>query len=258
MLKFCVPALLLLIVFSQLVMAVQDHALIVYFDFEDMDGNAVKDKSAKGNDGTIVGGDTEEIDGKRGKGLRLDGQDDHIAIEYNDSLRIDKAVTYVGWFYFTDLTPNNNLIDTRIPNQWKDTGFNLWIKDASRNSIISPNADAWAGAADSRTSATEEKWTHIALVVNNTIGKIWLYLDGSLDVTADVPEEGMGISEQPMIIGARADIQAGTCMDGIIDDIAVWNVALTAEEIAQVFGSGPAGVSPGVSFLITWGKLRSQ
>ena len=64
---------MLLLTFSQLA-AVQDDALIVYFDFEDLSGDIVKDKSGKGNDGTIIGGDAVVTDGKIEKGLELDGK----------------------------------------------------------------------------------------------------------------------------------------------------------------------------------------
>ncbi|MFC1716516.1 LamG domain-containing protein [Candidatus Poribacteria bacterium] len=257
MAKLYISALMLLLTFSQLA-AVQDDALIVYFDFEDLSGDIVKDKSGKGNDGTIVGGDAVVTDGKRGKGLELDGQDDHVRIEYNESLLLDDALTFAGWFYFTNLEPNNNLIDTRLPDQWKDAGFNIWIKDATRDSIISPNADGWAGTADSKTSATERTWTHIAMSVDNANGAVSLYLNGSLDSEADVTKGGMGVSEQPMIIGARADIQAAKCLYGTMDEIAVWNVALASQEIKTVYQTGIVPVFPAGSISTTWGNLKSR
>ena len=58
-----------------------------------------KDRSGNGNDGAIIGGDAKQVDGKNGKGLEMDGADDHVRIEYNDSLLIDDAVTFAGWFF---------------------------------------------------------------------------------------------------------------------------------------------------------------
>jgi hypothetical protein len=73
------------------------------------------------------------------------------------------------------------------------------------------------------------RWHHVAVVVKNTVTDF--YVDGNLtDKSWGVPPlKGPATGNgQPVLIGARDD---GLFFDGMIDDVRIYNRALTVEEI---------------------------
>ncbi len=77
--------------------AVDPETAVGIWLFDEGDGNNVKDTSGKDNHGAIVG-DPEWVAAKIGKGLDLDGLDDHVEVPDSDTLDIDEALSIVAWF----------------------------------------------------------------------------------------------------------------------------------------------------------------
>jgi hypothetical protein len=98
-------------------------------------------------------------------------------------------------------------------------------------------------------------WIHAAitwdgaamLIYKNGVEVGNLPKTGNLDVD---PSVGMAIGNQP-------DGAENRPFDGVIDDVAIWNRALTPAEIAEVMTNGiPAAVEPGGKLAITWGAIK--
>ncbi len=82
------------------------------------------------------------------------------------------------------------------------------------------------------------KWAHIAIVRNLTEMKLRWYVNGIPIVVADAPWPAAKASNRPLIFGKGYERDYA----GLIDDVAIWNRALTPAEIRRVAQSTPFGV----------------
>ena len=73
-----------------------DDSLILYFSFDELNGDTVIDHSQYGNNGTIAGA-PELVAGKFGNALKLNGQSDWVEVPHADILTVDESVTVMAW-----------------------------------------------------------------------------------------------------------------------------------------------------------------
>jgi hypothetical protein len=83
--------------------------------------------------------------------------------------------------------------------------------------------------------ALQETWRHVVGVCDQPNGKVYLYVDGLLAGSGDIPVAG-GILSQPlpMTIGSRKSSGASEYDNqwvGVIDDVALYNTALSAGQV---------------------------
>lgn len=86
------------------------------------------------------------------------------------------------------------------------------------------------------TPGLEKKWRHLVLVVNRDTGTADIYVDGKRDKNFKLPSRDAKLGEGlPTVIGASAKATFGTRC--VVDEVGIWNRALTETEIAAL-GSG--------------------
>jgi hypothetical protein len=113
--------------------------------------------------------------------------------------------------------------------------------NAKLDVIIRTDAGGGGTPVNHRVSVTDvfdDTWHHIAWV--DVDGAASLYVDGVLD-EADfnyAPVEPFTFNTTAVGTLARADVSTGAIFNGAIDEVAVWNRALTEEEINQVRTAG--------------------
>jgi hypothetical protein len=61
-----------------------------------------------------------------------------------------------------------------------------------------------------------------------------LYVDGAEVVADAVPQPGLEGAEGGLLFGVSSSFATGTFFFGLMDDIRVYNVALSAEEVAKL------------------------
>jgi hypothetical protein len=115
--------------------------------------------------------------------------------------------------------------------------FRFLVRDAAGNGRV---ALSTKGSYDPVT--LQPVWRHLVGVCDQPNGKVYLYVDGVLAATGDIPAAN-GILNQPlpMTIGARKS--GGTAeydnqWNGLIDDVAIYNAALTSGQILTHYYAG--------------------
>ncbi|WP_457518845.1 LamG domain-containing protein [Streptomyces sp. TE33382] len=109
----------------------------------------------------------------------------------------------------------------------------------------------------SKTPATPKVWTHLAGVFDATAGTISLYVNGELQGTT--PFTAPWAANGPLQIGRVH--WSGTHTDyfpGVIDEPAVWQVALTKEQIAQESRLIDAHGKPSAELVASWNPAGAQ
>ena len=98
----------------------------------------------------------------------------------------------------------------------------------------------------------------IAGVVDASKGKSSIWVDGKKEVEANFNKKsGYGTSEGVVAIGRHYDRYT----KGVMDDVALFNVALTSNGIKTIMDTGlevALAVSPLSKLAITWGKIRKR
>jgi hypothetical protein len=227
----------------------KDKDLLLYLSFNEGKGNVAKDLSKQGNDGDIVG-TVKWVDGKFGKALEFSEAGEvkapHIALN-------DKSFTVSLWtkpnlaggaeqcvFSQTQVNATNTSLHYRIyTNATVRMGF-------YGNDLDAPNA------------VKPKEWAHITFWLDVKGKSRKIYINGK-QVAEDAGKAGI------VYLGSAGDTMIGSWgatgqkFNGLIDEVQVWNRALTEKEIQDSMGDlTAAAVDPLDKLSTTWGNIKQN
>jgi len=234
-----------------------DPSLVLYLDFEGGGGDTVEDRSDYGNDGTIEG-NAGWVDGKFGKGLEFDGAS-FIVVPDADEFHITDAVTLACWAKFDSVDGSYNFLVCRWA--WA-TGSNrcyeTYLAAGAPGFVVSSDGtDATSTGFVSPDVIDLDEWVNIVGVFDGS--KVTTYVDGEEMGSADHAGNIVD-GETPIIIGDNND---GLAPDyrffGVMDEVAVYNRALSQDEIRQKMTSSHIlAVESEGRLSTTWGDIKFQ
>ena len=250
---------LILMMFSvAITMADLTEGLVAHWPLDEVDGNVAVDASGNGHDGTLENGPEWTDDSRMGTGaLSFDGVDDVVSIGSFDVVD-GSGITIAGWFMLETLGDDPRLISKATAGSTGDHWYMLGVKSSENRLRLRLKTDGTTG--DLKAGSIDvDVWIHAAATWDGST--MFLYQDGvevgalpkggDLDVD---PKVEMAIGNQPRASGDSAPF------NGIIDDVAIWNRALTAKEINELMANGipPLAVEPIEKLTTTWGALKSN
>ncbi|OGZ04884.1 MAG: hypothetical protein A2845_00070 [Candidatus Lloydbacteria bacterium RIFCSPHIGHO2_01_FULL_49_22] len=221
------------------------------FDGKDMTPN-VRDVSGQGNHGGLQNQNpTTTTIGKIGQGLSFDGVDDYVSVANNASLNIGTSdVTFSAWIKPANTTAIRGIIikrNTASPYQQYD--FTTGYVNSSGSFVASKKIGCFlysggllnttnAQSAYTTNDVADGNW-HFVQCVRQNGSSLMMYVDGvSVPVTyvfngtTNVNPD----STAPVYIGALA--ASSSFFDGPIDDVRIYNRALSADEIQRLYLMG--------------------
>ena len=202
-----------------------DANLIAHYAFEGDYSDAVG-----GHDGTAMGNTQITSDPVRGQVLAVDGNGDFVDIAHSARLN-PGAVTASVWAY-----PDEGSSGYRSPVTSRDDspqrGYIIYLADAGNWQFWIGNGTGWSTVVG--PTALLDEWTHVTATYADS--QMALYVNG-----CPVGETEGTISlntEQPLRIGAGASESAdgNYFFQGLIDDVRIYDRALSAEEAAGLTG----------------------
>lgn len=156
----------------------------------------------------------------------------------------NQAISIVAWVN-PDTNPSANMAVackySSDPND--DKQYCLYLYDNGGNLSgsfgVSSDGAAWTEAYGA-TTIPLDTWSHIAGVYNDT--DIRFYLNGSVDTNGgnNPATYSSGISDEPSAFSVGTYVKSGTDanFDGLIDDVAIFDDALTATEVSDIWKNG--------------------
>jgi hypothetical protein len=208
------------------------NGLVLYYSFDKDEGGKVTDKSGKGNDGRVVGAKWTEkgkVDGayefqpKDGEG--------YIEVRNDTSLSPPVAMTMAAWVLINEFpgVSDAGWVITKWENSREDKALSINGKKKAVFGLfgLSPNP------IDSSLDLRTHQWYHLVGVYDGK--KLRLFINGNLTKEADVTG-AMRSSNGSLFIGSNHDRRDfGSEINGLIDEVMIWDRALSEKEVEQLF-----------------------
>lgn len=199
------------------------------FDSETISGSTVSDVSGNGNNGTISG-NPDQTTGKIGGALEFDGVSDYVDVGDIDYSSYDEIA--VSMWVKTSINDHDH--DLVLGNARNNTlnGFSLSNYVSGHWYFYHANLNNNIGAI------SEGGWSHIVLIIKENDKKV-AYVNGIQKLNATSGDYDIDNGDVHTYIGAGGDIAGGTKLfEGIIDDVRIYNRALTESEVEQLYSMG--------------------
>ncbi len=204
--------------------------LVGYWKFDEGSGSVASDSSGNSYSGTIIGADW--VEGISGYALEFNGLSDIVRTELEvDQSSSSNGATFTAWVLPYGPAPASNnfsrsqIVSTdNIGYDWsaliQDDEFAIFTGDdyklgGTTSGFVYPNA-----------------WTHVAVVFDPSDETATLYLDG-FEIVSGVL--GYDDSVATVAIGENPSGSFNESFDGIIDEVKVYNRALSVSEISSVY-----------------------
>ncbi|MFC1721128.1 LamG domain-containing protein, partial [Patescibacteria group bacterium] len=220
------------------------------FDGPDMVSN-VADVSGQGNTGYLNGQTaTTSVRGKLGQALEFDGVDDTVNIYDSVSLDITGAVAASFWMKLDSLpgfTDSIYLVGKGYVDGYaSEYIYNVTFKG---NGVGGADSDLFFYIGDGSSFSNIETqpnnwqvgtWYHVVSVWDGATdsGGMRFYIDGTLNNTGASSVSSIQSSNLDGAIGDDPDGTHHYFFDGTLDDVRIYNRALSEDEIRQLYNSG--------------------
>ena len=146
-----------------------DDSLILYFSFDEVDGDTVTDHSQYGNNGTIAGS-PELVAGQFGNALKLNGESDWVEVPHADILTVEKSVTVMAWINAgRHKGPNDQRWQGILSKGNSPRSYSFYTESPSECLHLS----AGGGSVCEGKIALNE-WQHVAAQVDDGTHRYWL------------------------------------------------------------------------------------
>lgn len=207
------------------------------------EGNA--NDIADANNGTLQGGATFAT-GRVGQAFSFDGNGDFVQVPDSANLDITDKITLDAWIKTSGTNDFSGIVG-KIGSIDPDTrkGYLLGVNALSKlrcdmvlDRSSAPCCIQGQGTAVSTTSVEGGNWHHVACTYDGAEVKV--YVDGVLEATVAYTN-GIGLNNEPLRIGRDPFSAPNRDFNGLIDEVEVFNRALTDDEIEAIFEADSAG-----------------
>ncbi|MDD5287824.1 MAG: DUF2341 domain-containing protein [Dehalococcoidales bacterium] len=208
-----------------------------------------------GNNGALVSGPTR-VTGKTGNALSFNGTSDYVQMP--DTVpNPSSQITIEAWVKIpTSATQSNGFIFEKQKHLYDS--YVLRLTGFKAQFVLDNDADSYSYAIESPAAINDNQWRHIAGTYDGSVMR--LYVDGILVATgAEMTGNICYDDTQPPRIGFH--YEADTYFSGIIDEVKIYNRALSENEVRADAGLPPVytltvAVNPAGSGTVT--KLPDQ
>jgi hypothetical protein len=172
--------------------------------------------------------------GANGYSLDLDGTDDRVELGDISSLNSTSAFSISFWVKLSSSAPS----PTYFYQSGSDTFANAisFYESSSLDFLIGKGGSAYAGTRYS-SSIKDNTWHHLVGVYNGST--MTIYLDGSVPTQSNIgtaiPSSTVSTAGNNPHIGSKTDNSAE--LVGKMDDFSIFNSALTATEVTNIYNS---------------------
>lgn len=163
--------------------------------------------------------------------------DSYVDAGYNENYITEGSYTYQAWIYLEAANSNGYI----MANEDDQKGFSFRLSTNDAVEFVH-GIPGWHTINSGEVTVSLKTWTHVAATYNGT--DLVLLINGD-SITSNQPSQPMVPSGQNLIIGEGATWKERR-FTGIIDNVQMWSVARTEEEIRESLFAEPAGTESGL------------
>jgi hypothetical protein len=195
------------------------------------------DESGNGNNGTVNGATlTSDRFGNPNSAYEFDGVNDNIQMASSQSLN-SSSVSISGWINASQLSGIRGIISRW--NQLNNPCYNYSVSLDLTNKITGACTVYPGTILYANSNINTNTWVHFTYVHNALVGG-YIYINGTLEQTMSI-SGNICNSTNDLLIGAQVNTNINNLwrfFNGKIDDIGIWNRALSASEVQQLYNTG--------------------
>ena len=153
----------------------------------------------------------------------MDGQD-YIDIEADSYPELTTSFTIDAWINI-DSGDQEQILISKGQSSWQ-----IGVESQTRKAFVSCSGLSDTSYLAGSTSLIDGTWYHLAAVYDPNVSKLYIYLDGELDAQADA-SGAINQSDNYIRIGGDPERTNDFWWKGYIDDVRIYNYALSSDEI---------------------------
>jgi len=206
--------------------------LVGNWKFDEVTGATAYDFSGYGNHGALVSNPTRVSSSncKLGECLGFDSTN-RVDIIKSSSLAFTTAFTVSAWVKPTDCAHGASGHNTVVA---QESGLLLAFNNSCQVANYVNTGDVWKGPDGGGKTIPTGEWSHLTMVWNGS--NILSYFNGALISGSGVPASGSWTnSAYNYYIAVRPDFGGIQTFNGSIDDVRIYNRALSASEVNQLY-----------------------
>jgi hypothetical protein len=193
------------------------------------------DKTPYENKGTIYGATfTTDRKGQPNKCMYFDGVDDYIEVVNNNSLNLGiKSFTFSFWMKSNAINNYGGILSSVNGTLDGVALYSDGTNNVLRCFVKSSDTAYNAGYSFNDIKPFDNNWNYIVFIVNRELDLVSVYQNGiKSNYNLGISAAG-NINSSNFILGK----QFGNCFNGSIDDVRIYNRALSQEEITLLYNS---------------------
>ena len=220
--------------------------LVAHWKMDENTGTTtLADASGLSNNATTVAGDPAFVSGVEGNAMSLNGTSQYATVPDANSLDITNAITMTAWFR-CDQTANTTqrILAKTIMRQGTTItgidGYELSLSSAGKVFVRfnqQTNSDVYRLNSNASYPLNGSAWMHVAATYDGAY--IRIYINGILDATGANQIFTIASNNLPLVIGRQDDPSFYTYFKGALDEVRIYNRALSLSEIQALMATTP-------------------
>jgi len=203
---------------------VWEAGLMGYWKFDEGSGDTAFDTSGSNNNGTLMG--PTWVDGRYDMGLHFDGIDDYLLVNGSATLQVSAPFTLELWAKVGGTTGSYQIM---LDHGWNGNN-SFYLMEFQPNGVVPQfavfNDASVNGYAVSSINVQIGDWVHLVGTYDKYAVRI--YVNGTL-AGDNYLTGGLNVTDKPINVGARSDLNY--YFNGTVDNVVIYNRALSAEEV---------------------------
>ena len=197
------------------------------------------------NNGTLVGGATF-TNGEAGQAFYFDGSTAYVDVPDSPSLELTSQITIEAWINPLAISGGQNIVD-KINAGIGLNGYQLGLISNNQQLVGQFNSPGMSWPSEFVKASIPVNlgtWNHVAWTYNQSA--MILYYNGQPVGTNVIGPQPIATSSSDVYIGNN-----GPAFTGAIDEVGIYNTALSAAQILAIYNAGTNGKCPSPPVIVT-------
>jgi hypothetical protein len=220
---------------------VQPGNIAGYYGLDENFGTRIYDDSINSADGTL-GNTPAWATGKIGTALTFNGTNQSASIPSSTDNNLE-TVSVSVWIK----TTQNPASATPIIQKWSGTGgypYALMLNNGGTVSFSASDGTNTPTASSGATTINDGQW-HLVTGVRTKSGQMKTFIDGS---PKNSTTDNTGTSTSSSAIGVANRSGGAAYLNGSVDEVKIFNTALSDKAVANEYAAGNAGIQSSYTF----------